>query len=551
MKHNIIPKALRWMAAAGLCLAAAACSKDDVASLETPQEGITPTRIIFNVSRGGYEGDAETRAPKSEWAEGDVVYFGVQGAVKNTATYTGGEWVVQMNTSIPDNPDFLYGIYAERGELNIYGHLAIEHGDVAFTSSGNYKVSEGGVATITLNLDQHPQGRMTFTGVGQGNELVIEGMKRVSLCNTNTTYLEFKDAAILLHGSIDGTATIYGLPTPTIVSGNDINLKVRYNGVWYKKTFANKVFKENSNITLAAPSTANGWTEDFTEYAADDLKLGDYYYADGTWSDGGLRKLYPDGTYEAETIEPLKGSDKRIIGIVIYAGRHATDNSDYTKALTEGGPAISGNVNGYAIAITNATGTRDSATADRPAWLIGPGGAGDYIYDLDSYVSADQYAWNGYANCQAIHNFVEDHAGEGFEMRHFQAAWVCETYGYRNWDYDGSVNGRDYTWQKLLKAPAGTSGWFLPSIGQLAYMRTNINYLDERLEAVKGYSSGWPDYQDRIVPLSYKYIPYWSSTAVSGENNTALNRFITPDKPNVAIEGNRNDPYLPRPILVF
>ena len=504
MKHNIILKALRWMAAAGLCLAAAACSKDDVASLETPQEGITPTRIIFNVSRGGYEGDAETRAPKSEWEEGDVVYFGVQGAVKNTATYTGGEWVVQMNSSIPDNPDFLYGIYAERSELNIYGHLAIEHGDVAFTSSGNYKVSEGGVATITLNLDQHPQGRMTFTGVGQGNELVIEGMKRVSLCNTNTTYLEFKDAAILLHGSIDGTATIYGLPTPTIVSGNDINLQVRYNGVWYKKTFANKVFK-----------------------------------------------LYPDGTYEAETIEPLKGSDKRIIGIVIYAGRHATDNSDYTKALTEGGPAISGNVNGYAIAITNATGTRDSATADRPAWLIGPGGAGDYIYDLDSYVSADQYAWNGYANCQAIHNFVEDHAGEGFEMRHFQAAWVCETYGYRNLNYDGSVNGGDYTWQQLLKAPAGTSGWFLPSVGQLAYMRTNVNYLDERLEAVKGYSSGWPDYQDRIVPLSYKYIPYWSSTAVSGENNTALNRFITPDKPNVAIEGNRNDPYLPRPILVF
>ena len=76
MKHNIIPKALRWMAAAGLCLAAAACSKDDAVSLESPQEGITPTRIIFNVSRGGYEGNAETRAPKSEWEDGDVVYLG-------------------------------------------------------------------------------------------------------------------------------------------------------------------------------------------------------------------------------------------------------------------------------------------------------------------------------------------------------------------------------------------------------------------------------------------------------------------------------------------
>ena len=100
MKHNIIPKALRWMAAAGLCLAAAACSKDDVASLETPQEGITPTRIIFNVSRGGYEGDAETRAPKSEGEEGDVVYFGVQGAVKNTAT------IPAVNGSVRCTPPF-------------------------------------------------------------------------------------------------------------------------------------------------------------------------------------------------------------------------------------------------------------------------------------------------------------------------------------------------------------------------------------------------------------------------------------------------------------
>ena len=525
--------------------AVTACNKDDAVSLESPQEGITPTRIIFNVSRGGYEGNAETRAPKSEWEEGDVVYFGVQGAVKNTATYTGGEWVVQMNSSIPDNPDFLYGIYAERGELNIYGHLAIEHGDVAYTESGSYEVDEGGVATITLRLDQHPQGRMTFTGVGQGNELVIEGMKRVSLCNTNTTYLEFKDAAILLHGSIDGTATIYGLPTPTIVSGNDINLKVRYNGVWYKKTFANKVFKENSNITLAAPSTANGWTEDFTKYAADDLKLGDYYYADGTWSDGGLRKLYPDGTYEAETIEPLKGSDKRIIGIVIYAGRHATDNSDYTKALTEGGPTISGNVNGYAMAITDAT-----EQTDRPAWLIGPGGAGDYIYDLESYISTNQDSWNGYANCLAIHNFVKAHASEGFEMRHFQSAWVCEIFGYRNWNYDGSVNGRDYGWQQSLKAPAGTSGWFLPSIGQLAYMRTNVNYLNKRLETVKeNYPTGY-SCKDRIVPFNI-YVPYWSSTTVSGNDQFACARFLSPSQPNEVKIQPRNGRAMARPILVF
>lgn len=543
MKHNIIPKALRWMAAASLCLAAVACSKDDIAPESAPQQGITPTKFIFNVTRSGYEGETETRAPKSGWEEGDVVYFGIQGAVKNTATYTGGEWEVKMNSGFPDESGSLMGIYAESGQLNINGHLDIGYGDVALTSSGNYKVSEGGVATITLNLDQHPQGRMTFTGIGRGKVLIVEGMQRVSLYNTNTADLEFKSAVILRSGREDGTVTIYGLPTPSIVSGNDITLQVSYDGVWYKKTFVNKVFKANSNITLAVPSVENGWTVDYIEYGPSDLKLGDYYYADGTWSDGGLRKLYPDGKYEAETITPSSG--KRPIGIVIYAGRHASDNSDYTKALTEGGPTLSGNINGYAMAITDAT-----EQTDRPIWLIGPGGAGDYIYNLDSYVSTNQYAWNGYANCQGIHNFVKDHADEGFEMRHFQAAWVCEIYGYRNLDYDGSVNGNDYGWQQSLKAPAGTSGWFLPSIGQLAYMRTNVNYLNKRLETVKenfpdGYSC-----KDRIVPFNI-YVPYWSSTTVSGNNQSTCARFLSPSQPNEVKTQPRNGRAMARPILVF
>ena len=531
------------MAAASLCLAAAACSKDDIAPESASQQGITPTKFIFNVTRSGYEGETETRAPKSEWEEGDVVYFGVQGAVKNTATYTDGEWEVKMNSGFPDESGSLMGIYAENGY--IYDHLYIEHGDVALTSSGNYKVSEGGVATITLNLDQHPQGRMTFTGVGQGKVLVVEGMQRVSLYNTNTADLEFKNATIRCSGGEDGTVTIYGLPTPSIVSGNDITLQVSYDGVWYKKTFVNKVFKENSNITLAVPSVENGWTVDYIEYGPSDLKLGDYYYSDGTWSDGGLRKLYPDGKYEAETITPSSG--KRTIGIVIYAGKHATDNSDYTKALTEGGPTLSGNVNGYAMAITDVT---EQTLTDRPAWLIGPGGAGDYIYDLDSYVSTNQYAWNGYANCLAIHNFVKDHADEGFEMRHFQAAWVCEIYGYRNWDYDGSVNGRDYGWQQSLKAPAGTSGWFLPSVGQLAYMRTNANYLNKRLETVKeNYPDGY-SCKDRIVTFNNS-LYYYSSTTVSGNDQFACARFLSPSQPNEVKTQPRNGRAMARPILVF
>ena len=261
MKHNMIYKTLRWMAAASLCLAAAACSKDDIVPESAPQQGITPTKFIFNVTRGGYEGDAETRAPKSGWEEGDVVYFGVQGALKNTATYTGGSWAVKMNSPIPENYDFFMGFYAERATVNADGNLEIGHGDVAYTTDGSYQVDGSGVATITLNLNQHPQGRMTFTGVGKGKELVVEGMEHVSLCNISTTYLSYKKEPITLTGEDDGTATLYGKPTSDIVSGTDITLKVKYDGKLYTKTFANKAFKPNSNITLAAPSVTGGWKD--------------------------------------------------------------------------------------------------------------------------------------------------------------------------------------------------------------------------------------------------------------------------------------------------
>ena len=261
MKHNIIYKTLRWMAAVSLCLAAAACSKDDIVPESAPQQGITPTKFIFNVTRGGYEGDAETRAPKSGWEEGDVVYFGVQGALNNTATYTGGSWAVKMNSPIPENYDSFIGFYAERAAMTTDGYLRLGHGDVAYTTEGNYEVDESGVATITLNLNQHPQGRMTFTGVGKGKELVVEGMKYLSQLNTSTLYMTYKEGPITFIGEDDGTVTLYGKPTSDIVSGTDITLKVKYDGKLYTKTFANKAFKPNSNITLAAPSVAGGWKD--------------------------------------------------------------------------------------------------------------------------------------------------------------------------------------------------------------------------------------------------------------------------------------------------
>ena len=501
MKHNIIPKALRWMAAAGLCLAAAACSKDDITPEPAPQQGITPTKIIFNVTRGGYDGDAETRAPKSGWAEGDVIYFHTVPGATNLATYTDGEWVVTMNSTIANGATYIKARYAEKVTDDRYGHLSIEHGDVAYTNSGSYEMDEGGVATITLRLDRHPQGRMTFTGVGKGKELTVLNMKSIKMIS-NLSFEFSNPAPVTLTGEEDGTATLYALPDPTTVTEAGITLTVEYEGKLYTKTFAGKEFKENSNITLAAPSLEGGWKEAVTEYGAEDLKMGDYLYSDGTTSDGGLRKLYPDGTVETATEAVAPEAGKTVIGIVFHAGRHATDASDYTSPLTAGGPTLAGEVRGYAVAITDAT----LRTSYGAKWVTGP----NEEYDFRSGVSTDKYAWNGYANCRAIHDYVTAHAGEGWEMRHFQAAWSCETYGNRSLDYDGNPT-IDYAWQAPLKAPAGTSGWFLPSVGQLYYMATCRDYLDSRFMAAKAASAA--ELQGYVKGFDTDSMCiYWSST---------------------------------------
>ena len=508
MKHNIIPKALRWMAAAGLCLAAAACSKDDITPEPAPQQGITPTKIIFNVTRGGYEGDAETRAPKSDWTEGDVVYFGrYNDYFKNKAIYTDGEWVVNMKVPITENTASLRAIYGEHirqnEDINNTSRFYVDAmGDIAYTNSGSYEMDEGGVATITLRLDRHPQGRMTFTGVGKGKELTVLNMKSIKMIS-NLSFEFSNPAPVTLTGEEDGTATLYALPDPTTVTEAGITLTVEYEGKLYTKTFAGKEFKENSNITLAAPSLEGGWKEAVTEYGAEDLKMGDYLYSDGTTSDGGLRKLYPDGTVETATEAVAPEAGKTVIGIVFHAGRHATDASDYTKPLNAGGPTLAGEVRGYAVAITDAC--LYDVWNGGVLWATKPNDKFDCDFVID--VSDNLDDWNGYANCQVMHDYVTAHAGEDWEMRHFQAAWSCETYGNRTLDYEGNPTS-DYEWQAPLRAPAGTSGWFLPSCGQLWYMMPYQDYLNSRFMAAKEVSAA--ELQEYVKEFFSQ--SYWSST---------------------------------------
>ena len=226
-------------------------------------------------------------------------------------------------------------------------------------------------------------------------------------------------------------------------------------------------------------------------YTAGELKPGDFFYSNGTHSDGGLRTIYADGTYRIDaTAAP--DPNKTVIGIVFYAGRHGQDASNYSE------PTV---VHGYAVALTDV----HNDDNDRLRWEWGPNGKYDQLVNT-AHTSSDD--WNGYFNNLKFHTFVSENGG--WDMKHLPAALACKTYGNRTLDQNGNQTSA-YEWQEPLAAPSNSSGWFLPSCGQLRYLYQNGSLLSNRMTDVKNRTSPDCDYKDKIKWFNESWF-YWSST---------------------------------------
>lgn len=210
-------------------------------------------------------------------------------------------------------------------------------------------------------------------------------------------------------------------------------------------------------------------------YTATDLKFGDYYYSDGTYSDGGVRKIFIDefdsySIIDKEDIAPLK--DKEVIGYVIYAGHHENDKSDYSN--TGIGKE---KCNGYVIAYSKAN---QSTNIWGPSTELG-------LYDK---TVNDFIDWSGYKYTQKI---IEA-AGGIDNLNPTEISGYPATY-FAVVDYDTQV-----------KAPESSSGWFLPSSGQLYHF----------VKIAKLYSN----------PLMEFFVDHCAYTS-SEYNYTADRRFIS------------------------
>lgn len=167
----------------------------------------------------------------------------------------------------------------------------------------------------------------------------------------------------------------------------------------------------------------------------DDPKVGDYFYSDGTWSDGGLISINSDGTNPvwAET-KPAPIAGKTVIGIIFQTDPNRISdelkNAGFTKGLVIG-----------------VCGLYDKSQMNNPGYRR----LCSYSMD-DGFGCIGGSRYTGYRWYNDINGkywtdrVVKYYPGEQLQQ--------CPVFDFAVTDY-------------RLPAPASTSGWYVPAIGEL------------------------------------------------------------------------------------
>lgn len=170
-------------------------------------------------------------------------------------------------------------------------------------------------------------------------------------------------------------------------------------------------------------------------YKAEDIKTGDYYYSDGTWSDGGYRMLI-DGSTLHHNIPPLEG--KTCIGIVYANGKTGVEHEDKISDYSDTGLVGEAEIKGYVVRLDAERGRRS--------------GTG----------SKSLTAFDGYKNTKSLAKADTQNTPELGRI-------ILDT----------------------SAPPLSTSGWYVMSLGQTAYAYEKKEILNKSRSRVKTSSGGY------------------------------------------------------------
>lgn len=235
-------------------------------------------------------------------------------------------------------------------------------------------------------------------------------------------------------------------------SNSPVDIKCHYTSALGRK----EATVTASNLTAGCYHTYSVPIDDFGKY--EDYRIGDFFCKDSK-----------NNWYVLPSEVKFDASQHQCLGIVFYIGRHGSDDiSNYTDPLVTDGPTLGDAFHGYVIALTD---------AGKYEW----GSYGTLAGTINS--SGD---WNGYHN---QHILVQKGLGN------FPAANACAGYA--------GMSGRE-------SAPVGSSGWFLPSCGQITYLHP---YFKDKSSIIR---TSVVEAGGSIMNPSWG-VWYWSSSGASEE----------------------------------
>lgn len=235
-------------------------------------------------------------------------------------------------------------------------------------------------------------------------------------------------------------------------------------------------------------------------------KIGDFYYSDGTWS-------------------TALNSDKTPIGVVFRTGI-ADDARDRSSFYTyKDGETPFGEFHGYVVALNDATGINGS---DDSVWWS------PFNDDAGAGCSTSTDDFLGFTNTLSIKS-----AAGKLTDSNFPAAYYATT-----------------VYEETVPAPEKSSGWFLPSVGQLSYMWNKV-YFDEDNSGRSCLEKSFKELGEDLAALMY--VPgseYWSSTEkVDSYGKSGYAYYFCFDsqmfQPGFLSSYRKNANFRVRPILAF
>lgn len=290
------------------------------------------------------------------------------------------------------------------------------------------------------------------------------------------------------------------------------------------------------------------------KYAAADVKKGDYIYADGTTSDGGLRTIYTDGSMVslsgADKPQPVDG--KTVAGIVFWTPSETSTVGRLTPARLTDDLVMEDEhpdcTHGLAVAVKKVT----YNGSEYIAWQSQQ----DYVAGFQSgkifgtmYINAYRFA--------SIGSFYSGSTDNLNKILGYQNTRILLTYN----EYHEEIKETDYFVptvtalaefeQNANPAPTGSTGWFLPSVKELhilcymdvddVYNKNNTSYTYTRNIVNSSLSAAGGD---SLVSSAY----YWSST----EFVTNYAYFVNFYKAEVVNAGDKvNKKYRVRAVCAF